>query len=127
MQVRVWNDNVHAYQEKFKGELIQIPSKSFIVMDEDDAYNFKGTFAPPVLNTDGVHMPEGFKMIRVEHLPKEQLEAIPKTPEHQCMACKYKASGSEDLKEHEKTHESSRIVDEQAEREIQSRKKRGVA
>jgi hypothetical protein len=63
--VKVWNDNVHPYEEKYKGKMVEIPPKDFIEMDYDDAMQFKGEFKAPVINGQG-HDPRGFKMIRVE-------------------------------------------------------------
>lgn len=119
--VRVYNDNVFPYEEVFKGDQILIPSKKFIEMDEDEAVQFKGTFKSPVLNVDGVHLPEGYKMIRIERISADA--PIMKQDEHQCVACKYKGSSQIDLAEHMKTHKEQVLVDEQAEAEIRSKRK----
>lgn len=121
-RARVWNDNSYPYQEVFKGEKIYIPAKSYIEMDEDEAHQFRGTYSPPKLNVDGVHLPEGFKIIRVERLSGEAVVA-PKIDELQCLACKYKGSNPADLEEHLKTHKSQAVVDEAAEEELKARKK----
>jgi hypothetical protein len=123
--VRVWNDNVHPYEEVFKGDKIFIPSKQFIEMDENEAIQFKGTFKSPVLNVDGVHMPEGFKMIRVEKILNDS-SAI-KVDELQCVACKYKAESKADLAEHLKTHSDQILIDEIAEEELKSKKGKAKA
>jgi hypothetical protein len=120
--VRVWNDNVHPYEEVFKGDQIYIKPKNFIEMDENEAVQFKGTFKAPVLNVDGVHMPEGFKMIRIERI-SDQVES-PKADDHQCLVCKYKGSSQKDLEEHLKAHKGQLVVDEEAEAEIKMRRKK---
>lgn len=120
--MKVWNDNVHPYKETFKDEKIEIPAKSYILMEEDDAYQFKGTFSAPVLNVDGVHLPEGFKMIRLEKHDGDAADTAPKEAGHKCLACGYKGSSPEDVAEHAKAnHAESLVVDEQAEAEIKKR------
>ena len=37
MKVKVWNDNVNEYSEKFREKMIIIPGKGFINMEEDEA------------------------------------------------------------------------------------------
>jgi hypothetical protein len=71
-RVKVWNDNVHAHREEFKGQMVEIPAKSFIEMDYEDAVDFRGAFTPPKIKADGTHCPTGYKMIRVEQ-PTEPL------------------------------------------------------
>lgn len=121
--VRVYNDNVHPYTEVFKDEKIFIKPKGFIEMDEFDAIQFRGTYKSPVLNVDGVHMPEGFKMIRIEKFSGE-VAAAPKVDDHQCIACKYKGASKADLEEHVKTHKDQLVVDEEAEAEIKAKRKK---
>lgn len=84
-QVKIWNDNVHPYKEQFQDELIEIPAKKFIVMEEKKAVRFRGTYCSPVLDHDGNPMPESFKMLRLEHVDasapeKEEMKFL-------CHAC----------------------------------------
>lgn len=123
--VRVWNDNTHPYEEVFKGDKIFIPSKEYIEMDENEAIQFKGTFKSPVLNVDGVHLPEGYKMIRIEKITDQ--DTGPKLDELSCLACKYKASSKADLDEHVKTHSAQALVDEVAEAELKARRGKAKA
>jgi len=95
--VRVWNDNTHPYQETFREHKIQIPPKSFIMMEESEAQIFKGTFAPPKLDADGNDIPEGYKMIRIEYVQAPQVVQV---AEHLCQACSYKGSSKSDLEAH---------------------------
>ena len=69
MEIKLWNDNVHPYTEKFRGKEISIPAKSFIMMDEDEAEYFKGVFTYPVKDSQGVPDPLYFKMLRIEKDP----------------------------------------------------------
>ena len=66
MLVKVWNDNIYDYSEKFRGNLISIPAKQFIEMDEDDAHNFKVAFTFPHKDEQGRPDPRHFKKIRIE-------------------------------------------------------------
>ncbi len=45
-KVKVWNDNIHAHVEDFKGTKLVIPAGDFIVMDWEEAVEFKGQFTP---------------------------------------------------------------------------------
>lgn len=128
MKVRVWNDNTHPYKETFKGDPVFIPSKSFIMMEEDEAFQFKGTYSPIVVDSDGNHKAEGFKMIRIERNSDENVAEVPKAPEFECMACGYQATSKADLTEHLKTHEHIvAAVDEVAEAEVKKRRARKTA
>lgn len=68
MQVRVWNDNVHVFQQKFRDAIIRIPPKKYVLMDREEAILFKSKFWPPVLGGDDVPKPESYKMLRIERL-----------------------------------------------------------
>lgn len=120
-KVRVHNDNIHDYKEKYKGEPILIKAKGFIEMEEDEAYQFKGTFSPIIRDADGNDLPEGYKMIRLEKNWVTDESTEPKEIVHQCMACHYKGSSVADLSEHTKTHAESLVVDKEAEEEIKRR------
>lgn len=121
-QVRVWNDNVHPYEELFKGEKIKIPPKSFIQMDMEEAVHFRGTMPPLLKRGDGTQDPLSYKMIRIQEGSEPIVEI--KRDELTCMACSYHASSKEDLHEHEgAAHAAQVTVDEEAEKEVA--KKRG--
>lgn len=68
--VKVWNDNVHPFTQKFKGDTIHIPAKSFIEMAYDEAISFKGKPYPRAFDGMGQQDPKSYKMIRVEGAPK---------------------------------------------------------
>ena len=120
MLVKVHNDNVHPYKEKFRDRDINIPPKGFIEMEYDEAILFKGTFAPMVFDADGNDQPQGYKMIRVE---EPSLKELPKVNPNLCVACRYLAHDAKDLLEHAKAHADNMVVDNEAEAEIV--KKRG--
>jgi hypothetical protein len=121
-QVRVWNDNIHPYQETFREKELKIPAKSFILMDSGDAHLFKGTFAPIKVDADGNPIAQGYKMIRIE----KTAEPLPETKvkETICQACRYEASSDKDLAEHVKaSHGDVALRDDEAEQEIERRKR----
>jgi hypothetical protein len=107
---KVWNDNVYPYSENFKGDPISIPSKDFILMEEDDAIAFRGSFVSPKKDEGGTPMPQGYKMIRLEKYDGVTAEKA-KPVEHVCMACKYKATSEKDLLEHSKVTHSEITAD----------------
>jgi len=125
-QVKVWNDNVHPFQQKFRDETVKIGAKAFVWMDQDDAVMFAGSFSPPVLGVDGEHRPEGFKMIRIERTKDAPPSTKPEKTEldaQVCMVCRYQAANEKDFEEHGKTHASQALKDEAAEAEIKTRRK----
>jgi hypothetical protein len=120
---KVWNDNDLEHVEIFKGDKIQIPAKSYVLMERDDAVAFKGAFLAPVIS-DGVANPKTFKKIRIELHSADEAPAAKAPEEPICQACKYKASSDRDLAEHvQAMHRESIVVDEQAEKEIEAKKR----
>ena len=85
MQVKVFNDNVHPYTEKFRGKEITIGAKQFIEMDEDEAEYFKGTFTFPVKNGEGLPDPAfllsdfAHMIVKDEKAEAENREEVKKT------------------------------------------------
>lgn len=119
-QVKVWNDNVHTYKEKFREKNIEIPPHSFIWMDEDEAHVFKGTMGfLPKLDADGNKIPEGYKMIRVERV--ETKEAKPVVVTHDCNACGHKAESSKALDAHIGQEHADLLSDEGREALVKKR------
>lgn len=68
--VKVWNDNSHVFTQKFKGDTVTIPAKSFIEMDYAEAVSFRGKPSPMFKDGMGQQDPKSFKMIRIEGAPK---------------------------------------------------------
>ena len=85
MQVRVWNDNTYPHTEEFKGEKITIPSKGSILMEWNEAHEFKGRYTPIIKDGGGQPIPQSFKMIRIEKIDAQSPEE--KTPGFPCQAC----------------------------------------
>lgn len=84
MNVRVYNDNVHPYYEKFKGEDVSIPARGFVEMDFFEAVEFRGTYSPIQVDGGGAAKPESFKMLRIVQ-PQEFVVEDKKEP--QCHSC----------------------------------------
>lgn len=64
---RVYNDHPMGYthKEKFKGDDIEIKAGEFILMDYEDAIQFKSQFFPIRLNAQNVQDPVSYKVLRV--------------------------------------------------------------
>lgn len=124
-KVKVWNKNVHPYTEEFQGEKISIPANEFIMMEQEKAELFRGTFNGVLKNGDGGPDPRGFKMIRIEYA-SSSLPVEAERDENKCIACNYKATGKADLSEHTKAMHAHQVapVDEDGEAEVAQRKGR---
>jgi hypothetical protein len=120
-KMRVYNDNVHPYQETFKGDLVKIPPKGFVLMEEDDAILFRGTYAPITTDGDGQPLPTSYKMIRlVRDSEATETEARtaprfvdPVTGKQAETQAEYEAMLAE--------HKDRLVVDEEAEEVIKTR------
>ena len=85
-QVKVWNENVHPFKQRFLDEEIEIPAKSFIKMEEKKAIQFKSSYSPIEVDHDGKPTEKSFKMIRLE--PIDLTVAKDEGPhKYACMAC----------------------------------------
>lgn len=123
MQVKVWNDNTYPYKELFRDQKIEIPPKSYILMEEGEAHLFKGTFSAPILDGDGNDTPAGYKMIRIEKVASEKPST--QVEELRCIACTYKPANKHDLESHiELHHKDQMVVDEEAEEAIREKRRR---
>jgi hypothetical protein len=105
---------------------IKIAANAYIVMDEDDAIDFKGKYSPPKFDADGNDMPEGYKMIRIvagAAVADEKTFDEAKKPEaNVCVACRYQAANAKDLEEHAKSsHAGQAMKDEAAEEALKKR------
>lgn len=113
-QVKVWNENLYEYKEKFKGMEIKIPPRSFILMEADDADQFYGSYSPIKADVNGRPTPQSFKKIRIEQLPKVGKEVkSPDLTENKCLACAYVATSKVDLDEHVTASHLEQMTDEE--------------
>jgi len=126
MLVKVVNDNMHPYTEKYKGQTIHIPARGSITMDLNEASHFLGT-NPGVAQMDagGQQKPETFKMLRIE-----RMDAVPRVePETKKFVCA--ADGKEfqtqaALEAHIAENYMDRMVDEDAKKKLKARTKKGL-
>lgn len=107
--VKVWNDNILPFTQKFKDEQINIPSKGFIKMQWDDAQQFLGTYFQPEYDGTGQQKPESYKMLRIEgkppHLQNVHTETV-------CAACGDKFASESDLNSHIDRHHLDEMEDQ---------------
>lgn len=102
MQVKVWNDNVHEFKSRFKGDDITIPAKGFVEMEYYDAHEFRGQYHPIFRDASGLQAPESFKIIRIEKIDAEPVLTLSATP-FSCMKCSKSYESSPVLEAHIKT------------------------
>lgn len=113
--VRVWNDNILEHSEKFKGNRVSIPAGKFIVMPGSEAVEFKGQFFPPQIK-NGVHLPEGFKKIRLEEI--EAAVAAPEPETFICQKCAFSAKSNAGLAAHTRANHLDSMMDDDARKEL---------
>lgn len=65
---RVWNRHPEGltHKEKFREQLIEIKAGEYILMDYEDAVQFRGQYFPILKNAQGAPDPRGFKCIHLE-------------------------------------------------------------
>jgi hypothetical protein len=65
---RVYNRHPEGltHKEKFRGETIEIPANGYVVMDYEDAVQFRSQYFPMMKNAQGAPDPRGFKVIALE-------------------------------------------------------------
>jgi hypothetical protein len=101
-KVKVWNDNVHDFEQDFKGVKIKIPAGKFVEMDFYDGSQFLQKFYPPVVDGMGRHDPRGFKMLRLDppipDFSKDKEDA--EDEEFKCHSCGEKHDTWKSLEKH---------------------------
>lgn len=65
---RVWNKHPEGmtHKEKFREELIEIPAGKYVLMDYEDAVQFRGQMTPMKRKPTGEPDPAGYKCIFLE-------------------------------------------------------------
>lgn len=107
--VKVRNLNVHPFSQKFRGDTLRIAAGDYIEMDEEDAVQFLGQFYPFKLDNKGNHMPEHFKMLRIEKDPG-QIVKDHVTNKFMCPACKEQTSSYVELEAHMRLSHSDNLL-----------------
>jgi hypothetical protein len=100
MKYEVWNKHPHGliHKEKFKGDDIVIPANGFVLMDYEDAVQFKGQMVPMIKTGMGTQDPASFKCI---HLVAHKGDSVPTpVPEYVCNMDGKKFTSQKELDEY---------------------------
>ena len=127
--VKVWNDNIHPYEEKFKGNFIRIEPGKFIEMEYDEAKLFLGTFVPIVRGGDDRPDPVYFKRLRldqddvieVRNFRAGLVDSDDKEKVYMCHACTKELRTKTGLERHIKDKHLDDIMDKEARDELHDR------
>ena len=119
-QVKVINANVHPFKQEWRDQKIEIPAGGHIMMEESEAYDFRGTYSPVMKDKHGQNDPKFFKMIKIEHGDSKPVEV--KADGLTCMKCSYKSSNAKDLDEHINANHLDALVDQKLADERRSKK-----
>lgn len=123
MLVRVHNDNVYPYTEKYRGNVISIPAKSYIEMDSNDASDFLGTNPGTAeVDANGIQKPQTYKMLRVERIANQKTQASAK--EFKCMVDGATFPTQELLDAYILEFHSEKMVDQDAKEKLQGKRGR---
>lgn len=121
-KVRVWNDNTHAFTQKFRGETVKIPSKKYVLMEYDDASTFVGEYYPMELDADGVQDPRSYKMLRIDKASNdEETIASNVLSSLRCNACGYESPNQKDLDTHIMANHAHQILKDEDHVEMKKR------
>ncbi len=121
MLVKVINDNVHPYKEKFRGRDINIPPKGSIEMDLNDAHMFLGTMNSIEVDGGGTPLPTSYKMLRISTDMSTPIVAAKNTV---CMACNKDLLTEKALASHSESEHFDAMIDEDAKEVIVKRRGR---
>lgn len=108
MQVKVWNDNIHKFQQKFKDDDIVIPAGKFIEMDQFEATEFLGKYYPMVIGADNLQDPKSYKQLRIE---KPAVTVMEMAQGHKCQGCGGTFPSSKALETHTDEFHSEHFSD----------------
>jgi hypothetical protein len=75
---RVWNrhPNGLTHREKFKDEMIEIKSGEYVLMDYEDAVQFRGQYFPMKKDPMGAPDPKGFKVLELQRHEAEKAQDV---------------------------------------------------
>lgn len=129
IQVKVWNDNVHPYEERFQGEFIRIEPHKYVSMDYDKAVLFLGTFSGIMIKGDGLHDPKSFKKLRIDTDDRKEVimsrshmnDKDDKEKVFVCHACTKEFLTKKGLERHVKEKHLSEMADNDAMKEMHDR------
>ena len=105
-KVELWNDGVKDYSEKFRGEMLTIPARSHIVMEDPDASQFMGQMVPFRKDGQGNQLTE-------KRLRKVYITEATEAAKTKCMLCSKEFKTPTELEVHAVEHAHA-MVDEKA-------------
>lgn len=124
MQVKVYNDNVHPYREKFRGADIYIGPKEFIKMDLNEAHLFLGTMPPNIeVDANGIQKPTSYKMLRID-MKSGGGGVETNAAKYLCLACNKDLQTKPAYEEHLIEHHADQMIDDDAKEAIVKRRGR---
>jgi len=120
--------NIHrnglTHREKFNDEMIEIKAGEHVLMDYEDAVQFKGQYFPMIINAQGVQDPISYKMIKIEAEHPDMESSVDKEKIYVCHADGKEFPNKELLEKYVKENFSHLIFqDETIENEIKKRKR----
>ncbi len=125
---RVYNAHPMGYthEEMFKGEKIVIKAGEFVLMDYEDAVQFRGQYFPMITNPQGVQDPKSYKVIKIEAGPEAKEEEKTESKVYVCHVDGKEFTDKKLLEEYMKANFSHLLVkDESLDDEIKKRNKQG--
>ena len=120
--VKVVNDNIHPYNEKWRSTQISIPPKGFVKMDLHDAHLFLGTMPPNVeRDGNGLQKATSYKMLRIERFAEGEDKPI-ELKKYICHACNADLLTSEAYFNHVQENHMAALTDDAAREAVVKRK-----
>lgn len=122
---RVYNVHSHGltHEENFRGDKVVIPVGGYVLMDYEDAVQFKGQYFPIKKNGDGVQLPESYKMIEIR--PDTDADAPVTKQKYVCQMDGREFESATALEAYTKAMYGDQVVtDEVAEAEIKKGKRK---
>jgi hypothetical protein len=123
--VRVWNRNSVVHKETFKGDEIVIQPGKFIMMDFNEANDFRGQFFTPKFNKGGAQTIDSMKYIEIDKNDyKAALDELNSRGEDRakktyvCMKCNKEFSSKRALLTHVKNTHSDELADDETREEL---------
>lgn len=122
-QVKLWNTNVHDLRDHWRGKEIFIKAGEHVIMDYEDAKNYRRAHKSIMKTVDGAHDPRGFKKLDIEIIGEESKKEVSLKSEHKCQACGYDALSKWDLEGHVNELHVETMADEKEVKKRQAQKK----
>lgn len=123
--VKVYNRNSITHKELFKGDEIVIQPGKYIMMDFNDAVDFRGQFIAPRFNKGGQQLVESMKIIEIDKEDyKRALDEINNRGEEKskktfvCFKCGKEYISKKALLTHVKNSHSDELVDDETREEL---------